>query len=248
MQDDFSDIYEPPKPKRGQGEHLSWQEIWTMVVTDGSVDAFYRILDDPKATASRAILWIFLITTFSGIVNSILTFAQWNSIPTTGFPNTFNPTAIFLPTLLCSTLLGGVFGVIGLFISGGIIHLIAKMLGGKGTFNEWIYIYGAIAAPFVVISLIMSAISVTIPAAGIAFLCISLVVVIYQFILQGRGLMALHGFTGGQAAGTLLIAIFGMMAVGFVIAMCILSAFMGDIMGDFYPQLIQTLQAATPYP
>lgn len=248
MQDDFSDIYEPEKPKRGFGEHLSWQEVWTLVVTDGSVLAFDRILNDPKATASRAFLWIFLISTFSAVVNSVLTVVQWNSMPAVAYPYTFNPSAVFVPMLLCSTLLAGALSILALVISGGLIHLIAKAFGGKGTFSEWLYIYGAIAAPFIIISVILGLISVILPEAALAFSCISLVVAIYQLVLQGRGLMALHDFTGGQAAGTIAIAIFAMFAIAFVIAFCIISTLVGGAIGEIFPQIMQTLQAGTPFP
>ncbi len=248
MQDDFSDIYKPEKPKRGFGEHLSWQEVWTLVVTDGSVPAFDRILNDPKATASRAFLWIFLIATFSAVINSVLTVVQWNGMPAVAYPYTFNPSAVFLPMLLCSTLLAGALSILALVISGGIVHLIAKAFGGKGTFSEWLYIYGAIAAPFIIISIILGLTSIILPEAALAFSCVSLVIAIYQLILQGRGLMALHAFTGGQAAGTIAISIFIMVAMVFVIAFCILSSLMGSMMGEIFPQIMLTIQAGTPFP
>ncbi len=92
---------------------------------------------------------------------------------------------------------------LGLFISLGIYHLIAKAFGGTGTFKAYMYSYLLFGVPLTTIALLLTLIPLV---GGI----IASVVSIYTIVLQIFMTMAVHRLSGGKATfAVLLLPIIG---------------------------------------
>ncbi|HLZ63744.1 MAG TPA: Yip1 family protein [Ktedonosporobacter sp.] len=131
------------------------------------------------------------------------------------------------PFLQFYTIFTGPFGLLLLvitptvvFLSAGIFHLVAKMLGGQGRFPTYLYCYLLIAVP---IGLMVSLLNM-IPWAG-SYLAFP--ASIYLYVLLGLMTKAVHRVSGGKAVAVVLIPIglYFVLAVifGFVLALYIIS-------------------------
>ena len=92
---------------------------------------------------------------------------------------------------------------VGLFISLGIYHLIAKAFGGTGTFLAYMYSYFLFYVPLVIVILLLA----LIPFVGSI---LGGLVAIYNIVLQIFMTMAVHRLHGGRATfAVLLLPIIG---------------------------------------
>ena len=92
---------------------------------------------------------------------------------------------------------------LGLFISLGIYHLIAKAFGGTGTFLAYMYSYFLFYVPLVIVILLLT----LIPFVGSI---LGGLVAIYNIVLQIFMTMAVHRLRGGRATfAVLLLPIIG---------------------------------------
>ena len=111
---------------------------------------------------------------------------------------------------------------LGLFISLGIYHLIAKMFGGTGTFLAYMYSYLLYGVPLTLLTILL----VLIPFVGSI---IASAISIYMIVLQIFMTMAVHRLRGGRATfAVLLLPIIGFVLAivgGIIIFTLIMSAF-----------------------
>jgi hypothetical protein len=96
---------------------------------------------------------------------------------------------------------GAIIGVpLGFFISMGILYVIARLLGGQGTFLAQSYVSSLFLAPLGVISSVVGIVPVF--GALVAFAAF-----LYQIVLQMFAVMAVHRLSGGRATAAIFLPV-----------------------------------------
>ncbi len=208
MSDDFDINYTPdPKPS----SPLTWQEIWTFVITRPDVKTFETILNAPDAKAERAFRWMFIMGMLGSFINGM---------------QLLRAGLMDLSGLFFMLLMGGPAVLLVFAILVAAYQFVAKQLGGKGKYSEFAYAYGAILAPFVVISAVASIIPLPIFLRQLVVIGLGG----YQLVLTAIALKAVNRFSTNSSAATVAIVFF-MMA--FAIA-CMLSSLGSQEMANMY--------------
>lgn len=185
--------------------------VWSKVFTKPGEQTFLEITDHPEAKATSAYIWVFIVGTLSGLINSLVRFivtmigfqqAMPDFGQTPGLPGAFG--AAGLLGAICGAPITGLFSVIGFALSVAIIHATARFFGGQGSFDKLAYGFGAIAVPFSVISGLLAPFSI-IPYVAFCTVPMLLALGLYVLFLETAAIKAVHRFTWGEAAATLLL-------------------------------------------
>ncbi|HEX6033610.1 MAG TPA: YIP1 family protein, partial [Anaerolineales bacterium] len=185
--------------------------VWSKVFTRPGEQTFLEITDHPEAKATSAYIWVFIVGTLSGLINSLVRFivtmigfqqAMPDFGQTPGLPGAFG--AAGLLGAICGAPITGFFSVIGFALSVAIIHATARFFGGQGSFDKLAYGFGAIAVPFSVISGLLAPFSI-IPYVAFCTVPVLLALGLYVLFLETAAIKAVHRFTWGEAAATLLL-------------------------------------------
>lgn len=215
------------------GKEYSWSQVWLKVLTSPSEQTFRDIVRDPKATQTRAYLWIFACTLvmyflfviflalFGGSMSSYLEFGQLASDQVM--------VGYILIGMICGSPVFAAISVIGLVISAGFYYFVAKLLLGEATFTETVYVLAAISAPMILISSMIT----FIPFVNILGIFIGF----YALFLQLVAIKAINGFGWGSSC----ITIFAIPILAST-ALCCLSfiAFsaLGPEIGNIFSQIV----------
>jgi len=182
----------PPSPNAYPA--MSSVQTWTKALTQPNEAAYQEIVNDPGASLGKALLWLvgsaFLGGLFNGIVSwlfgnpTLEQFGQYfqMDIPmqTTGFLSVITTPIISVISLLVVA-----------FIVTGIVQLVARMLGGTGSFEKLFYGFSAYQAPLRLLIVVLSA---------IPFLnCLVFPIGIYGFVLNVNANKATHQYDTGKA-------------------------------------------------
>ena len=101
------------------------------------------------------------------------------------------------------------------FAEMGLLYLLARAMGGKGSFVAQSYTSLLVCVP---VNVLLSSLGVAlslIPVAGVAlFVLLSLALSIYQIVLQVYALMAVHRLSGGKATSSILLVMLLFVLVG----------------------------------
>jgi hypothetical protein len=231
-QDDFF-FNEPPY------EPLSWWESWTSAIFKPSVATFERIANDPQASILRAGLWVF----FGALIGMFI------SVP---LSLAFNPDLVnklqqltgeigsaltaTVGLMLCVVPLSAIFSVVGMIISGALIQLVARLLGGQGTLEGTLNGLAAITAPLTPVSALLG----TIPVVGG---CLALPLSLYILVLNVMAVKASNRFGWGAAVAAVLLP-------GLVIGgLCCCVAFaLASAIGVALPELLNQSGFTLPQP
>lgn len=238
---DFGQQFPPPDdPYQKQytyeqqyGRSYEWQEVWQKAITEPSPETFLELNADPNANTNRAMTWIFVVGLLSGLI-SVVGQAIFGVSAFAAFGGSSGDAAGLGGSLICGIILIpiiGVLAVIGSYIGVGIIHLLANIMGGNGTFNDMYYSYAAYSSPLSIISSLVG----IIPILG--FL-ISIPLSIYGLVLNIIAIKAVYKFGWFQAVMTLFLPL--IVIVGLFI--CCIIALVGST-GDIFDNISGTLQA-----
>ena len=187
------------QPFEQPGKPLSWSEVWIRALTKPSVAAYETILKDPNASTQRALTWIFICF----FVGSIILMVLGSVLSGVGGFFSYEE---YMPAMdsgsllisLCFTPFLAAFAVAGFAISAALIQLGAKILGGDGSYSDFLYLYAAIYAPISLISLTLS---------SIPFLnfCLSIPLSIYTMVLTIISVNATHKFGWGKSIAAFFV-------------------------------------------
>lgn len=205
---------------RSTGNSYTWQETWQLVLTSPSEETFEEILGDPAGGMNRAVTWVFVVGLIGGIASLIgqivfgaASFAAFgggnDAAASTGF------------TVICGAIMipiGAVLAVIGFIIGTGIIHLIAKVFGGQGDFDDMAYATASYSAPLGIITSLLS----IIPLLGS---CLAALLGLYQLVLQVMAVKVVHRFGWFQA----IVTVFAPVIFVFMLVFCCFIAFAGSL-------------------
>ncbi|MEM7034878.1 MAG: Yip1 family protein [Chloroflexota bacterium] len=182
-------------------------ETWKNVLTQPGEPVFEQERAKPTATLQTALIWIVVAAVIAAIFSAISALIS----------SFFNVGSAFLSSDLppeAAAIMGGVgggtaFGAfcftligapIGFLIGSGIYMLIAKLLGGTGTFEEQTYLLATFTAPIMIVNSVIS----VVPILGG---CVSIFITIYQLVLTYYAIKVSHGMESGRAIATVLIPI-----------------------------------------
>ena len=220
---------------------LPWHEVWSRALRNPSVVAYERLLEDPKATLNRAVVWL-LVAGLIGSVFSVLGQFAVSALFGSGMGTMFLPGGQALPpelgaaglgnlgpfmgiALVCGVPVGAVLGVLAQLLYYGILHFAASAFGGQGGFGRLVYANAAYSAPVALISSLLG----MIPCVG----CLALPLAIYSIALQFIATKAATGLGWGSTIASILLVGLLFVLVGVVIVLLILLPFMQEFQGAF---------------
>lgn len=212
-------------PLGGESKSYSWSEAWFAAVTKPSVATFEALIADPSSARNKAFLWIAISGVISYIINLTFGGLQLERAGGLGF------------ALVCGTPMAFIFSVLGLAFFTGISHLIAKMLGGQGKYDQLLYANAAYQAPMALI------IAVT---GQIPYIyCLVIPLGLYNLVLGVIAIKAVHRFEWWQAVASSVAVILLLLVLAAILVIGIL-ALLGPTIGGVFSQIVD--QLATPLP
>jgi hypothetical protein len=183
------------------------------------VTTFEEISQDPGASLGRAYLWIALGSIISSFVSAIVVATQgtFNTLFSEeageGIGGILGST---FGTIVCGVPIGVIISLIGFTIMAGVIYLIAKLLGGVGTFTATAYVIAAIGFPLGIVTSLFTLLNV-IPFLACLTAPLLILLAIYGIVLQVTAVKAVHQFGWGSA----VISVLGLLILVFVIGACV---------------------------
>ena len=190
-----------------QSAPTSFFQTWINALTKPNERTYAEMAASPNAKAMTAYLWVFI----GFVIELVLTFlfqgaAMRSMMEQRGYGNQLPGGGIGFALIfaVCGGPIGAVIATIFFAIGVAIIQWVAKMFGGKGTFDQAAYCLAAIAAPYAIAAGLLSALS-AIPFVGFCFRLVLGLAGLYVLFLQITAVKGVNQFGWGQAAGSVLL-------------------------------------------
>lgn len=194
-----------------------------MALTEPNEETYTAILNDPHASAQRGYLWVAVVYTIAFAIEIAARALGLSPLLSGSSSSARSPAILFL----CLPFIGAI-GVIIVIIGAGLQNIIAKLLGGRGTFDEMVYAYSAFQSPIILFSALLN----LIPVIG----CFGALVGLYGLVLNVVAVKTVHKFDVGRA----LLTVFWWIPVGCVCAFlfaCLAGPAMGNVLKDIMTQV-----------
>jgi hypothetical protein len=219
-------------------ETLTWFDTWILAVTQPSVASFEKIIRDPKASITRAFLWVFITSLigYAFIMAGQMIFGGRADASMFGGQSNLEPVQMLL-IFACQTPIMAVLSIVGLVICAGITTLIARALGGTGPFSQLVYAFAAYEAPLALVSGVLGAIPLVI--------FLSFFLGVYGIVLNVIAVKAVHQFGWGKAIVSSVVILFGILVLIAIITIVIL-ALLGPSIQNVFNNVIQQIGTPTP--
>ncbi len=187
-------------------------QTWIRVLSGPNEGTFEREQESPNATLTTALIWTVIAAAIAAVLAFIqsLIFASsaqgmLGMISQMDLPP---ESAVMLEQMMAGGLFAGASGVgalMGIVITPivfvivvGIVHLIAKVLKGKGDFGRYAYLSAAIGAPISIINAFLG----FIPVVGG---CVGFLLLIYSLVLNYFAIKVSYSLSSGRAIAVILI-------------------------------------------
>jgi len=210
-----------------------WFSVWMAAVTKPNEQTFVDMANSGNAKATTAYIWVFIGSLVSFFFASLVQGAAMRQMMQQYGMNGQAGGGIGtkLITAICGAPIAAVISVVVFAIVVAIVQFLAKMFGGKGTFDQMAYAFAAISTPFALISGVLTLLS-AIPFVGLCFTVVSIVAGLYVLVLEVIAVKAVNQFGWGQALGSLLTPI--------IVLCCCLSVGVFGIMRALGPSISDT--------
>jgi len=184
----------------------SWFSTWMDAVTKPNEQTFAAMASSPNAKMSTAFLWVFLGSLVNFFVATLMQgvimarFAQQFDLD--GLPRTVMGGGFL--SVVCGAPIGAITSVVFFALFTGVVQWVAKMFGGKGTFEQLLYVFAAISVPYTIIGSVLTLFSAT----SFFLICIgplSLAIFIYVVVLGVMAVKGVNQFGWGEAAGAFFL-------------------------------------------
>lgn len=193
-----------------QSNHISFFKVMFEAIAHPSTGNYRNLARNSEASVGKAYLWVAITALVSSIISALVgsyfpentslnylyAVGDWlgrilgSALRTTGIGGT--TTALLLGVLQVV-----IFAVISFAITSGSLHLVARLLGGKGDYSKLAFLLAAISAPFTIYSGL---------ALSLSFLnCVELVLGLYAIVLHVLVIYVVYQFSLGKAVGTWLM-------------------------------------------
>lgn len=216
----------------------SWSETWIKALTQPTVEAYQAIVNDPQASVKRAVSWVALCALIAYVVLSVLQLvlgSPFSYLPLLGEDTTdmLARQAANLSALICGAPVAVIGSVLGLTIGVALVNLVARALGGSGSFDQLIYAWAAIAAPVSLASSVLAAI----PFVN----CVTPLLGIYVIVLEVIATRAVYGFGWGRAIVANVIVPVTLLVLLACVVVAIL-VILGPVIGNVFSNIVEELQ------
>lgn len=220
------------------GSPTSFFQVWMNALSKPNEQTFVDIANSANAKSTTAFLWIFVTSLVQLFISSLVQGAYMSQMM-----QQFGSNGQFgggeglgskLITAVCGAPIAAVISVVFFAIFVGVVQFVAKMFGGRGTFDQLAYVLAAITAPFSLVSSILTLLA-AIPFVGLCFGIIALVAALYVLVLEVMAVKGVNQFGWGQAAGSLLLP--------FIVLCCCLSVGVIGIMRLLGPAIGNTFSS-----
>jgi len=194
-------------PRTGVSE---WISVWRDAITKPGEQTYARIAQSPNAKTTTALLWVFLGSLVNFLLGSLVQGAamrqmlQNSDFGVDGFPGAGGGGLV---AAICGAPIAAVVSVALFALITGVVQLLAKMFGGRGTFDQLAYAIAAIVTPSYLISGVLSLLS-AIPYAVYCFGIVGFLLGLYALVLQVMAVKGVNQFGWGQAIGSFLLPVF----------------------------------------
>ena len=184
----------------------SWFSTWMEAITKPNQQTFARLAASPNAKMTTAFLWVFLGSLVNFFVASLVQGAVMGqmmqqfgmeNVPVRSLGSGFL-------YVICGAPVGAVISVVFFALFTGVVQWVAKMFGGKGTFEQLAYVFAAITVPFTLVSSVLTLLS-AIPYVGMCFGFLTFAVGIYVLVLEVLAVQGVNQLGVGQAVGALFL-------------------------------------------
>ena len=217
-------------------------QTWVNALSKPNEQTYAAMAASPNAKASTAYLWVF-IGALVEIILSVLGQGTamrammeqrgvGGNLPGGGLGFT-------LIGAICGGPIGAVITVIFFAIGVALVQWVAKLFGGRGTYEQLAYTFGAIAAPFAIITGVFNLLG-AIPFVGLCFRILIGLAGLYVLVLNIMAAKGVNGFTWGAAAGSVLIP----GVVVFLVCCCLvagIAVLSGAALGNIFSTINQSL-------
>ena len=226
LTDQASSGMAPPAPA------LPWYQVWLKALTEPRVASYESLVSRPGVSLGKACLWVGLVAVVAVLVSfgiifglgslSYLDPSLQQASDSLGY---LTGSALFL---VCLGPAAGLFAIVGLLVSAGISHVLARALGGTGTYDQLAYAMAAYSAPG---SLVSSAIAF-IPCIGFV---LSFPFSLYLLFLNVLAIKAVHHLSWGRAvvsSTAFLALVLTLLACGVIFILALLGPAVGNVFSN----------------
>lgn len=208
-------------------------QIWIKALTQPNTDTYTQIVRDPGASMGKALLWLAGAGFLGGLINGILSWIfdfrilgpRFNQFTEFGDFQFMRAAGGFMAVI--AGMFGGLIGtLIAALLITGIVQLVARALGGTGSFEDLFYGYAAFQAPLGFITGILS----IIPFVN----CLTLPLAVYGFVLMVIANKAVHQYDTGKAVISSLtpfLILFALLCCIFVLGAAFFATFLDSVTG-----------------
>jgi len=218
------------------GGPSSWFSVWMAAVTKPSEQTFVDMANSGNAKATTAYLWVFIGSLVNVFFASLTQGAVMRQMMQQyGMEGQFNVgIGERLITAVCGAPIAAVISVVFFALITAIVQWVAKMFGGRGTFDQLAYTLAAVITPFSFISAVLTLLS-AIPFVGLCFGIVSLVAGLYVIVLEVMAVKGVNQFGWGQAVASLLLPV--------VVFVCCLAAVVAGVLSLLAPVINDTFNS-----
>ena len=125
-----------------------WYEIWWDVWLHPGIAPFQTILKEPNHSMTRGFIWVAVTSFIITLISSVFSALVMRNLVSDAFGGTMLENyATNTLSAICGVILSPIFAIIGVAISAGIYHWVAKLFRGKGNWNDLVYCLSAVTAP-----------------------------------------------------------------------------------------------------
>lgn len=221
-----------------------WMTVWRDALTRPSEQTFSRIAQSPNAKSTTAFLWIFLGSLVNFFLASLVQGAVMRQMLQNsdfgGLEGLPSAAGGGLVAAICGAPIGAVISVVLFALVVGVVQFIAKMFGGRGTFDQLAYIIAAIVTPFYLVSAVLTLLA-AIPGVGFCFGLLGLLAGLYVLVLEVMAVKGANQFGWGQAIASLLIPV---LAVACCIAVVVAAVF--SMFAQQFPEIFESIMTPMP--
>lgn len=230
------------EPMAPSSSPTSFFQTWITALTKPNEQTYAMLASSPAANANKAYLWVFVAALvnffFAMLVQGVV---MQNMLQQFG-ENASSISGLMgggIIAALCGAPISAAFSVLFFAITVAITQWIAKMFGGQGTYNQLAYAFGAILAPYMLVSSVLTLLS-AIPFVGFCFAGIAAIAGIYILALEIMAVKGVNQIGWGAAIGSLLIPV---LAIVFVCACLVVGVLtlLGPMIGDVFDSINQSL-------
>ncbi len=189
-------------------------QTWINAVTKPNEASYQELANSPHAKTSNALIWLFIAALVGGLLGGLLglvfsgagnamgeIMSQMQDVPPE-LREAFQAGDAFsagggLVGVLCGAPIGALVGVLFFFIGAAIQNWIARMFGGVGDLEKFVFVNAAYSAPIGLATSLLS----NIPVLN----CLTIFISFYSLYLNYLSIRTVHQLTPGKSIMVILI-------------------------------------------